>query len=491
DLYVMNPLDPKSNRLLVPSKGRMLEVFDWAPDDKKAVFVENISNESQGVIWMVDVATGEKNLLTPKAGSKVGSYYDSPQFGKDGKGVYVSTDHDSEFRRLAFLDLATKQYKYLTDHIKWNVSEFKLAPDGKTVAFVNNEDGISRLHLLDTKTEQEKRVQGLPIGIISNLHWHNNSVDLAFSFESARTPTDIYALNARTEKIEPWAKGVTNGLDAEKFAEPQLIRWPSFDGREISGFLYRPPTTFKGKRPVIIDIHGGPDSQFQPRFLFDGNYFINELGVARIYPNVRGSAGYGRTFLRLDDGTRRMDAVKDIGALLDWIKKQPDLDAERVMVQGGSYGGYMALSVAMTYGDRIRAALSDSGMSNLATYVERTERWRRDTRRVEYGDERDPKTREFLDRAAPLNNAAKITKPVMIVQGERDPRVKASESKQVVQSLRKHNPNVWFLLGMNEGHFFAQPVNREFQLLTTILFVKEHLLKPEQVSRYSPQPSAP
>lgn len=474
-LYVINPLDPSSNRLLVQSQGNYLKMFDWSPDDRKAIFHESISS-SYSLLWMIDVTTGEKTLLSAGNGNEK-AVYDFAQFSKDGKGIFIITDHNSEFRRLAYLDLSTKHYKYLTDHIKWDVDEFQIAPDGKTLAFTTNEDGISRLHLLDTSISQEKKAPVLPIGVISDLKWHANAQDLAFNFKSARTPNDVYALNLSSGKIEQWSKSVTGDIAAEKLSEPQLIRWKSFDGRMISGFLYRPPTTFTGKRPVMIDIHGGPELQFRPEFLGASNYFINELGIVKIYPNVRGSTGYGKTFLNLDNGMRREDAVKDIGALLDWIKAQPDLDADRVMVQGASYGGYLALSVAVSYSDRIRAALSDSGPSALASFIENTEGWRRDLRRGEYGDEREPKMRDFLERTSPLKNIKKIKTPLMIIQGKNDPRVRASEAEAMVHAARKNGIPVWYLLAQDEGHDFIKQSNINFAIYSTMLFVKEFLLK--------------
>lgn len=352
-LYVINPLDPTTNRLLAQSTGTYLKVYDWSPDDRQAVFC-NFSSNNVSTLWLVDVATGEKSLLSPN-NEKEGEYYDSPQFSKDSKGIYVITDRDSDIRRLAYLDLTTKEFSYPSAHINWDVEDFKIAPDGKTLAHVTNEQGISRLHLLDIRTNQEKSVPTLPAGIISDLKWHNNSQDLAFNFKSSRTPGDVYSLNVQTSKVERWAQGTTGDVDITKIPEPELVNWKSIN-KVVSGFLYRPPAKWVGKRPVIIDIHGGPEEQYRPSFWGEDNYLLNELGVAKLYPNVRGSSGYGRTFLNLDNGLKRVDAVKDIGALIEWIKTQPGLDAERVMVTGASYGGFMALSVATNYSDRIRAA---------------------------------------------------------------------------------------------------------------------------------------
>lgn len=473
NLRVINPFDPKSDRLLVQTTGGYLKAYAWSLDTKQIVYCDFTSNTVSS-LWLVDVATGAKTRLSPQ--TTRGELYDYPQFSRDGKGLYVVTDHDSDVRRLAYLDLQTKQFKYLSDQIKWDVDEFQLSPDGKTLAFITNEEGNARLRLLDVATGRERQVPQLLLGLISDLKWHNNSTDLAFNYKSPRTPNDIYSVNVNTGKTDLWARSTTNGVDTQKFSLPELIHWKTFDNRTLSGYLYRPPAKFSGKRPVIIDIHGGPEEQYRPGFGYEDNYFLNELGVVKIYPNVRGSSGFGRAFLELDNGLKREDAVRDIGALLDWIKTQPDLDADRVLIEGGSYGGFMALSVAVTYSDRIRAAISDSGPSNLATFVERTEGWRRDLQRAEFGDERDPQIRDFMERTAPLHNAQKIKKPLMIIQGQNDPRVPVSESESIVQATKGRIP-VWYLLAKNEGHGFAEQSNRDYRLYSTILFVKDFLLK--------------
>ena len=245
----------------------------------------------------------------------------------------------------------------------------------------------------------------------------------------------------------------------------------------ISGFLYRPPAKFKGKRPIIVNIHGGPEGQSRPGFLGRNNYYLNELGVALLYPNVRGSTGYGKTFLQLDNGFKREDSVSDIGALLDWIATQPDLDKDRVMVSGGSYGGYMSLAVATKYSDKIRAAIDIVGISNFVTFLEKTEGYRRDLRRVEYGDERDPKMREFLLKISPVNNAQNIKKPLFVVHGQNDPRVPLNEAQQIVATVQKNNVPVWYLMAKDEGHGFSKKKNIDFQFYATVMYVKEYLLK--------------
>ncbi len=226
----------------------------------------------------------------------------------------------------------------------------------------------------------------------------------------------------------------------------------------------------------MINIHGGPEGQTRPGYLSANNYYLNELGVAIIFPNVRGSSGYGKTFIASDNGMKREESVKDIGALLDWIEKQPELDASRVMVTGGSYGGYMTLAVATMYNDRIKAALDIVGISNFNTFLKNTESYRRDLRRVEYGDERDPAMFAYFEKIAPLNNAEKIKKPMFIVQGGNDPRVPRSEAVQMADKIRGNGGVVWYLEAKDEGHGFRKKSNADFQRYATILFMQKYLL---------------
>lgn len=474
DTYLMNPAEPKSDKLLSENQGGGWGVADWSPGDKQLLVAEYVSiNESY--LWLFDTSTGQKTLFTPK-GSAEKIAYAPVAFSKDGKGIYVITDRDSEFARLAFVDLESKQHAYLTEDIPWDVENAKLSFDGKRVAFVTNENGISRLRLLDTTTRKQLPAPELPTGVIGRVQWHENNRELGFVVTSARSPADVYSLDVESGKVERWTASETGGLNAGEFIEPKLVRWKSFDDREISGFLYNPPARFTGKRPVIINIHGGPEGQSRPIFLGRNNYFLNEMGIAILYPNIRGSSGYGKSYLKLDNGFLREDSYKDIGALLDWLKTRDDLDASRVMVTGGSYGGHMTLAVATRYNDRIRCSLDVVGISNLVTFLERTESYRRDLRRVEYGDERDPKMREFLEKIAPLNHSADIKKPLFVVQGKNDPRVPLSESQQMIETVRKGNTPVWYLMAEDEGHGFAKKKNADFQFYATIEFVQKFLL---------------
>ena len=475
DLYTVEPANPKSDHLLATLNGGGWTALDWSPDGQTILVSEGISSE-ESYLWTMDAGSGAKTLITPKGGS-VKIAYIAARFSKDGKGIYVTTDKDSEFQRLAYVDLTTKQHTYLTTGIPWDVDEFDLSRDGKTIAFVTDEDGFGVLHLFDTASRKEKPVPSVPKGVISGVNWHRNNREVGFSLSSARSSSDVYSLDVQTGKLERWTFSETGGLNTSHFPEPDLIHWKSWDERTISAFLYRPPAKFAGKRPVIINIHGGPEGQFRPSFPGRWDYYVNDLGIAMIAPNVRGSTGYGKTFLGLDNGVLREGSYRDINTLLDWIQTQPDLDSSRVLITGGSYGGFMTLAVATNYNDRICCSVDVVGPSNLVTFLEHTSGYRQDLRRVEYGDERDPRMREFLERIAPANQAKNITKPLFVIAGKNDPRVPVTESEQMVSVVRQNGTPVWWLMAKDEGHGFGKKKNQDYQFYATVMFVKEYLLK--------------
>lgn len=473
DIYIMDPLNPASGKQLLEVKGGGWGASDWSPDDRQLLVGEFLS-VNQSRYHLVDVASGRSTPLIPDERDTVA--YSGARFSRDGRGVYLTTDAGSEFQRLAYLDLATRRLTPLTASINWDIDGFDLSADGRTIAFVANEAGVSRLYLLDTQSRRIRPVANLPIGNIGAASWHQRLPLLAFTVSSARSPSDVYTLDAPTGAVTRWTESELGGLVASDLVEPSLIRWRSFDGREITGFYYRPPSRFTGKRPVIINIHGGPEGQYQPGFLGRSNYYLNELGVALIFPNVRGSTGYGKKFVNLDNGMKREDSVRDIGALFDWVAQQPELDPRRVMVTGGSYGGYMTLAVATNYNDRICCALDVVGISNFNTFLKNTESYRRDLRRVEYGDERDPQMSAFFERIAPLNNAGKISRPLFVVQGGNDPRVPYTEAEQMVARVKQNGKPVWYLKAKDEGHGFRKKNNVDFQFYSTVEFVRRFLL---------------
>jgi dipeptidyl aminopeptidase/acylaminoacyl peptidase len=486
-LYIADPMKPSAAKLITTLDGGRWFNFRFSPNDKKLLFTEYISaNESH--IWQMDIATKKKTRITPQPKlGEVAVAYGAPRYTRDGKGLYVTTDRGSEYRRLIHLNLATGKETVLTGHLNFDVDDFAVSTAARRIAFLTNESGSSVLRFLDLESLKELPRPALLAGEISGLRWQSSNDDdsgeigaskeLAFNLTSAKSPGEVFSYDAISTKMVRWTNGAALGLNPQEFVDPQLVKWKSFDGLGISGFLYQPDAKkFAGKRPVIINIHGGPEGQARPGFIARNNYMVNEMGIAVLYPNVRGSSGFGKTFLAADNGFKREDSVKDIGALFDWIATQPDLDAARVLVMGGSYGGYMTLAVATNYPDKIAGGISSVGISNFVTFLTNTESYRRDLRRVEYGDERDPKMREFFDKISPLNNADKMKKPMMIVQGKNDPRVPYTESVQIVEQLKKQSTPVWFLMANDEGHGFAKKNNQDFLFYAQIKFMEKLLL---------------
>jgi dipeptidyl aminopeptidase/acylaminoacyl peptidase len=473
DLYVIDPRDPKSDRRVAEVRGGGWGIASFSPDNARAVVIEYLSI-TKANLHMLEIASGRMTPIGDHSGPI--AYYDA-QFAPDGS-LWVLSDEASEFQRLGTLDPRTGVFTPKTTGEKWDVDRFDIAADGSFVAYVVNEAGVDKLRLLDPKTGAVRVVDGLPAGQIPGIAiapWG----DIGLSFTSAKNPSDAFSVDARTLAVTRWTESETGGLDASKNAEPQLIEVKSFDGLAISGFLYRPDAAaFPGKRPLLVSIHGGPEGQSRPGFLGRTNYWINELGIAVFYPNVRGSTGYGKTFVGLDNGpNKREDSVKDIGAFLDVLARDPALDPARFAVTGGSYGGYMCYASAILYGNRLKAANCIVAISNFVSFLENTESYRRDLRRVEYGDERDPAQRAKLMEISPLTSVAKLNLPLLVVTGGNDPRVPPSEAEQMLSAARQRGGLVWHLLGQDEGHGFAKKANQDYQFWTSLMFAEQTLLK--------------
>lgn len=476
DLYVADPSDPRSARRVKEVTGEWV-ALDWSPDDRRLVVGEYVSaNESY--IHVIDADSGRTETLTPRAepGGETVAHFGA-RWSPDGRSLYWTSDAGSEFRRLVRYDVSSKTTTPLTAAFPWDVDDFEISDDGGAIAFVANEDGYSKVHLLDVATGREHPVPEVPAGEISGIHFRPGSREFAFTLSSPRTPSDAYSWDLASHKLTRWTHNETGGLDPSALSEPTLVRYPSFDGRRIPAFIYRPASKSKPPYPVLINIHGGPEGQSRPVFLGRTNYYISELGIAMIFPNVRGSTGYGKSYLKLDNGMLREDTVKDIGALLDWIRTQPDLDASRVAVAGGSYGGYMTLATLTHYSDRVRCAMESVGISNFLTFLKNTQDYRRDLRRAEYGDERDPKMNEFLRRISPLTDSGKITRPLLIAAGKNDPRVPVTESEQIAEAVRGNGVPVWYVLGKNEGHGFQKKINQDYLQAAQVLFIERFLLR--------------
>jgi dipeptidyl aminopeptidase/acylaminoacyl peptidase len=473
DIFIMNPLDTNTNVLVCENLGGGWSISDWSPNDETLLIGEGISiNESR--IYQVNIKTKEKTRLLPLKDER--TTYEAVKYTKNGKGIFLITNKDSEFNRLAYYDFETKKLEIISSTINWGIEDVDITEDGSKIVFSANENGLSKLYTYSTLDKTVSSIANIPNCTIGGLSWYKDGKSFALTINSYNSSSDVFEYNLESKSLIRWTESELGGMDVSQLKEPKLIKWKSFDGKEISGFYYKAATKFTGKRPVIINIHGGPEGQSRPGFLGRSNYYLNELGVSIIYPNVRGSEGFGKTFLDADNGFKREESVKDIGALLDWIATQPDLDKDRVMIMGGSYGGYMTLACSFWYADRIRCSIDVVGISNFNTFLKNTESYRRDLRRVEYGDERDPKMYEFLEKISPLNHTNEIKKPMFIVQGENDPRVPASEAIQMKEKIKENGGTVWFLMAKDEGHGFKKKGNIDFQFYSTIEFINKYLI---------------
>ena len=474
DIYFMNPLKPQETQLILEVKGGGWGISDISEDGKKLLVGEYVSaNESH--LYLLDTETKKLTSITDRNEKQI--VQGGAKFGKNPDEIWYVTDRDNEFNRLAIFNLRTKKINYFTTDIPWEVSNYTLSKDQSKLVFETNESGLNKLYLMDTSSKKYSEIKGLPIGLINNIDFTEDGKSLFFSQSTYDSSSDIYRLDLASKNIERWTDSEQGEMAKSEMAQPKLIEWTSFDNMKISGFYYPASKKFTGKRPVLINIHGGPEGQSMASSLGSGNYYTNEMGVAIIYPNVRGSSGFGKTYIASDNGFNRMNSVKDISALLDWIAKQPELDKDRIMIMGGSYGGFMTLATAYEYADRIKCSVDIVGISDFNTFLKNTEEYRRDLRRVEYGDERDPKMSAFFTKIAPLNNTDKIKKPMFIIQGTNDPRVPVTEATQMRDKLKAQGNTVWYLEAKNEGHGFRKKENIDFQRLAVIQFMQEFLLK--------------
>ena len=471
DVYIADVTSGAAPQLLVGGRQDTWFPLDWSPDDSK-LLVRRFVSVNESYLFIVNVASG---ALTPldTSGRRIG--IQDAKFAPDGRGVYVLSDEDGEFMALRLIEPVTHQMRRITPEAGWDVEEFDVSPDGRTIAYSVNQDGRSHLTLLDTMSQAEVSPSGLPEGLITHLAFDRAGRRLAVAVESPQSPRDVYSWDLERRQLERWTRSEPGPVDTRTFVAPELVHYPTWDRlaghpRLLSAYVYRPRKA--SGCPVVIDIHGGPEAQFRPAWDPFIQFLVNELGYAVVAPNVRGSSGYGKTFLTLDNGELREDAVRDIGSLLVWIGAQPAFDRERVAVLGGSYGGYMALTSLVHDGERLRGGIDVVGISNFVSFLTNTSPYRRDLRRAEYGDERVPRMREFLERISPLTNASRIKKPLLVVAGANDPRVPLSESEQLVWRVRSGGGEVWYLVAKDEGHGYRKKLNRDVYLETAASFLK-------------------
>ncbi len=479
---------------IVATTNFMLTAQDWSPNGNYLAYIEYFSNRNSSALWLVNLRTNEKVLISPRnlnfqqstTQSKNSLNSEVPkgeviaaQFASNGKELYFAANHEGDYIRVFSYDLINRRIVSVAEKKEFDVEAFRLSPTGKKIAVVYDIDGASRLFISNSEGSQVKEAI-LPFpGVIQNLAWSKDDKFLAFNFASAQMPAAIMYVEIGKEeplKTELIASSPTSTA-TEKLNLPRAesISWKAEDGLLLKGWMFKSSgenNLSSGKRPVIIDIHGGPEDTARPEYPETDLYYLNALGAVVIYPNVRGSTGRGKSFLDADNELRRGDAVKDYGKLFEWIATQPDLDANRIMLRGFSYGGYMALLVGATYPNQIAAVEVEAAPTNLVTFLETTSGWRRAQRRNEYGDERDPKIRAGLEKIAPRNLTSNLRMPLFIAAGMRDPRVPASESEKFISAVRAQgNKNVWSLFASDDGHGLTNE-NDEYRSLLAAEFFK-------------------
>jgi len=475
DLWIMDPKKPDEARMIFPvDDGTAWFIADWMEDDRHLLLGQYISS-TESRIHLLDIETGE---TTPLEGMDSEGINLPFGFDATGDGFFFTTNRYGDFHQLAYHKLEDSNVTPITDQLPWDLEDGAFSQDRTRAAFTLNEDGMNTLYLLDPENFEYRKVEGLPVGLIGGLEFSPDGTRLGLVLNNPQSSSDCFVLELGEKPLEygtltRWTYSETGGLDPTAFAPAELIRYRSFDDLEVPAFIYKPEG--EGPFPVIISIHGGPEGQSQPHFSSSRQLLIDQLNAVVIEPNVRGSSGYGSSYLQLDNGYLRENSVKDIGSLLDWIESQPDLDSSRVAVMGGSYGGYMVLACSVHYSDRLSAAIDVVGISNFVTFLENTQSYRRDLRRVEYGDERDPDMRAFLESISPLNHIGRIQIPMLIVQGQNDPRVPVTEAEQMVEALRKTDKECWYLLGKNEGHGFRRKENYDIYNQVKFLFLETFL----------------
>jgi dipeptidyl aminopeptidase/acylaminoacyl peptidase len=483
DVWMMDVNNSETAAMVLESPdGTYWGASDFSPNNRKLLIINYVGN-ADSRIHLLDIETGDLRLLAGNPDKPSSNFPFA--FDRDGTGFWYITDVNGDFQQLAWQSLEEGSKPVIvTGDIPWNVEGGSISNDRNRGVFSVNVDGMSQIYLLDMQSREFARIESIPTGRVSGMEFSPDDSKLGMTLNTSKTPSDSFVLDLGKGALEyseltRWTFSEVGGLDTDSFIDPTLVHYPTFDSGNggpdsIPAWLYKPEG--EGPYPVVIAIHGGPESQARPSFSSTYQMWLSKLGAAVIRPNVRGSSGYGKHYQSLDNGFKREDSVKDIGALLDWIATQPDLDENRVAVFGGSYGGYMVLASGVHYSDRLKAAVDVVGISNFVTFLENTQTYRRDLRRTEYGDERDPAMRAHLQKISPLTNVDKIKVPMMVVQGENDPRVPVTEAIQVVDALRAQGEPVWYMNALNEGHGYRKKENRDVYQQASIMFLQKYLV---------------
>jgi len=471
DIHIVDISAGTPPRLAIAGAAGSWRPLDWSQDDSKLLLLNTLSPQ-KSALYVADVASG---ALTPVAVPE--SRITAASFAADGVGFYLISNAQSDFEQLLYYNPITRGTRRVSADVPWDVEEFAVGAGGHYVAYVVNDDGQSRLTVLDTLRNLEFKPAGLQDGRIENVRFDDKGQKVGFSYESPQSPRDVYVYDVAQGTIQRWTHSEVGPVDPASLAAAQLIHYPTWDRaglsrRTLSAYVYLPRGP--GPCPVLIVLPGGRElhSQSRPDWQPFIQFIVNDLGYAVIAPNVRGSSGYGKAFRALGGGKLRDDAVRDVGALLVWIGLQPGLDSHHVAVMGHAYGGFLALASLATYGDHLSGAIDVAGIANLVDYVGHSPAGQRALRVAEFGDVQDEDMRAFLDRISPLDNVALIHRPVLVVQGLDAPGSRAADSQQLVWRLRSEGNQVWYLSASDAGNDFTSPADRGAYLETAAQFLR-------------------
>ncbi len=458
-------LEDSTGRLIYQSDGTNRPAA-YSPDARYLIIVREYSSANTD-LFLFDANTKQTQLLTEHTGDVSST---DPVWDADGKGFYFLTDRDREFKGIAYWPLDSVDFRRV-ETPDWDVEDLALSEDGTMLAWSVNENGNSNFHFRDFRRGWDSNPNRLPAGIIRDLVFSHDGSKLAFTFGSATRPSDVWVYDTNADKMRQVTFSATGGIPSTVFLEPEMLEYSSFDGRKIPAYWYTPANS-TGKTPVIIAIHGGPEGQARATMSGLYQYFLHR-GYAILEPNVRGSSGYGRTYLALDNVRKRMDSVKDLEAAARWLNARKDVDSKKLVVFGGSYGGFMVLSALTTYPDLWAAGVSVVGIANFVTFLENTGVYRRALREPEYGTlEAD---RDFLVQISPLTHVNKIKAPLFLIQGANDPRVPKGEADQMAEAIRTQGGTVEYMLFDDEGHGLTKLKNRIAAYSAVAAFLDKHV----------------
>jgi dipeptidyl aminopeptidase/acylaminoacyl peptidase len=475
DLYVQDVGSGEARMVWQNDKPGYLYRISFSPDETRALFTVATSSFRSSIVE-VDLQSGQARVVSPDEESR----YDEVVYAPDGHSLYAVTDFGSDFLYVGKLDMDTGRIEQVvTDD--WDVEMLAISPDGLSLAYTLNVDGVSQLHLLDLESG-ERRTAGGPLdapGVVgfsdAVLTFSQDSKRVAFAYMSATRTSDIYVWDVSTGEAFPATQSSHGGLPPDAFVSPEPVRYPTFDKvsdeeRRIPAWLFKPYGAGESAMPAVVIVHGGPEAQFRPYFNWFAQYLLNQ-GYAVLAPNVRGSTGYGKAYGHLDDVRKRMDSVADLAYGAKWLAAQPGIDGDRLVVYGGSYGGFMVLSSLTTYPETWAAGVDIVGVSNFVTFLENTSEYRRAHREAEYGSLAND--RDFLQEISPLNHVDNIKAPLLVIHGTNDPRVPVGEARQLVSALEERGVPTELLVFEDEGHGIVKLKNKQVAYPAIVKFLAE------------------